>query len=109
MSSTEEQTQGVTAEIPEEVKASPGRSVARAGDDARRQHAEEQAQEFASRYRLPYVDLRTTPIDYALVERLPVDFLIRNQVIPLEGGSGLGQAFAVADPTNYELVDELEQ
>ncbi|HQR37018.1 MAG TPA: GspE/PulE family protein [Blastocatellia bacterium] len=70
--------------------------------------AEELAQSVAARYRLKYVDLREMSIDYALVERLPVDFLVRNQVIPLEG-SGELQPFAVADPTNYELIDELEQ
>src|SRR5207253_1276060 len=46
-------------------------------------------------------------IDYALIERLPVDFLIRNQFVPLERRDGR-QRIAVADPTNLELVDELE-
>jgi type IV pilus assembly protein PilB len=106
MSRTEEQTTGTTQPLPSETKAGGGRT--RAADDARRQHAEDQAAALAERYRLPYVDLRTAPIDYSLVERLPVDFLVRNQVIPLER-TGEAQPFAVADPTNYELVDELEQ
>jgi type II secretory ATPase GspE/PulE/Tfp pilus assembly ATPase PilB-like protein len=106
MSRTEEHTTGTTQQLPSETKAGGGRT--RAADDARRQHAEDQAAALAERYRLPYVDLRTAPIDYSLVERLPVDFLVRNQVIPL-ARTGEMQPFAVADPTNYELVDELEQ
>jgi type IV pilus assembly protein PilB len=87
-----------------------GRSGARAAEDARRQQSEEHARSVAERFRLRYVDLRdaSVKIDYALVERLPVDFLIRNQVVPLEPEDGL-QPFAVADPGNYELIDELEQ
>ncbi len=84
------------------------RSGAKAAEDARRQQAEDSATALAARYRLPYVDLRTANIDYALVEKLPVDFLVRNQVIPLERNGG-AQVFAVADPTNFELIDELEQ
>jgi len=84
------------------------RSGAKAAEDARRQQAEDSATAIAARYRLPYVDLRTATIDYGLVERLPVDFLVRNQVIPLERNGGT-QIFAVADPTNFELIDELEQ
>src|SRR5206468_99651 len=86
------------------------RSGARAADDARRLQSEEQAREIARRFRLKYVDLRdpNVKIDYALIEQLPVDFLVRNQVVPLEADGGL-QPFAVADPGNYELVDELEQ
>ena len=40
---------------------------------------EEQAQSVAARYRVRYVDLRQTDPDYSLVERLPVDFLVRNR------------------------------
>ncbi len=90
------------------TRTASARSGARAAEDARRQQAEESARELAARYRLPYVDLRTASIDYGLVERLPVDFLVRNQVIPLDRSGG-AQVFAVADPSNFELVDELEQ
>jgi type IV pilus assembly protein PilB len=85
------------------------RNAARnAAEEARRQQGEEQAQALAARFRVRYVDLRQSDPDYSLVERLPVDFLVRNQVIPLRSDGAL-QPFAVADPTNYELIDELEQ
>src|SRR5262245_59794446 len=87
-----------------------GRSGAQAAEEARRVQSEESARSLAARYRLDYVNLRDADvkIDYALIERLPVDFLVRNQVVPLEA-SGAIQPFAVADPGTYELVDELEQ
>ncbi len=104
MSSTEEQQEAAS------TARTAGRSGARAADDARRLQSEESARGVASRFRLPYVDLRSAEvkIDYGLIERLPVDFLVRNQLVPLEA-AGAAQPFAVADPGNYELVDELEQ
>jgi type IV pilus assembly protein PilB len=93
------------------ASAQPAKPAGRAVvDDARRQQSEEHARGVAARYRLTYVDLRDPKIkiDYALVERLPVDFLVRNQVVPLES-DGAVLPFAVADPSNYELLDELEQ
>jgi len=90
------------------TRQASARSGAKAAEDARRYQAEESAASLAARYRLPYVDLRTANIDYGLVERLPVDFLVRNQVIPLDRAGG-AQVFAVADPANFELIDELEQ
>src|SRR4051812_7763180 len=99
MSRTEEHD--ATSQQPT-VKPEPrpaARSGKAAADDARRQQSEEQARTLAERFRLKYVDLRdpSVKIDYALVERLPVDFLVRNQVVPLEPQDGL-QPFAVADP-----------
>jgi type IV pilus assembly protein PilB len=88
-------------------RAQAGRSGARAAEDAARLQAENSARALAARYRLSYVDLRSAPIDYALIERLPVDFLVRNQFVPLER-RGERQPIAVADPTNLELIDELE-
>ena len=109
MSTTDPQA---TTELPASsngsARPSTARSGAKAAEDARRQQAEDSACALAARYRLPYVDLRTANIDYGLVERLPVDFLVRNQVIPLDRTGG-AQVFAVADPGNFELIDELEQ
>jgi type IV pilus assembly protein PilB len=107
VSRVEEQTEPLPAEAPAAAEAKTGRSGGRAGEEARRQQAEDAARLLAASYRLEYVDLRTAAVDYALIERLPVDFLIRNQFLPLEG-SGERQAVAMVDPANYELIDELE-
>jgi type IV pilus assembly protein PilB len=112
MSQIEEQV-AVTAETtplepPEAApRAQGGRSGARAADEAMRLQAETSARALAARYRLEYIDLRSAPIDYSLIERLPVDFLVRNQFVPLEQ-RGSRQPIALADPTNFELIDELE-
>jgi type IV pilus assembly protein PilB len=83
------------------------RPAGKAAEEAKRLQAEVNARAVATRYRLEYVDLRSAEPDYALIERLPVEFLVRNQFVPLERNGGR-QRIAVADPTNFELVDELE-
>src|SRR4051812_40970038 len=83
------------------AKPQGGRSGARAAEEARRSHAEEHAREIAARFRLQYVNLdNNTAVDYGLVERLPVDFLVKNQFIPLER-RGERQPVAMADPANF--------
>ncbi len=68
------------------------------------------AQELARRYRLPYIDLLPlegdSPIDYALLSEIPVDLLLRYQVVPLRR-EGRRFHVAMADPSDLERLDEL--
>jgi type II secretory ATPase GspE/PulE/Tfp pilus assembly ATPase PilB-like protein len=69
-----------------------------------------EARALARRYRLPYVDLLPpegdSPIDYALLNELPVDLMVRNQFVPLRR-EGKRLHVAMADPTDLERLDEL--
>ncbi|HEX8922862.1 MAG TPA: GspE/PulE family protein [Pyrinomonadaceae bacterium] len=69
-----------------------------------------EARALARRYRLPYVDLLPpdgdSPIDYALLNELPVDLMVRNQFVPLRR-EGKRLHVAMADPTDLEKLDEL--
>ena len=70
-----------------------------------------QAKQLAKRYRLPYIDLLPqdgeSPIDYKELAKIPVDLMLRNHFIPLKRENGNLHA-AMADPTNLERLDELE-
>ena len=70
-----------------------------------------EAKQLAGRYRLRYVDLlppdQESPIDYEELAKIPVEMMLRNHFVPL-GRKG-GELFvAMADPTNLEMLDELE-
>jgi type IV pilus assembly protein PilB len=69
-----------------------------------------EARVLARRYRLPYVDLLPpegdSPIDYELLNELPVDLMVRNQFVPLRR-EGKRLHVAMADPTDLEKLDEL--
>jgi type IV pilus assembly protein PilB len=70
------------------------------------------AKQLAQRYRLPYVDLlppggKPSPIDPALLAEIPVDLMLKNQFVPLKK-VGKSLHVAMADPTNLERIDELE-
>ncbi|MDT4896259.1 MAG: type pilus assembly protein PilB [Acidobacteriota bacterium] len=69
-----------------------------------------EARSLARRYRLPYVDLLPpegdSPIDYELLNELPVDLMVRNQFVPLRR-EGKRLHVAMADPTDLEKLDEL--
>lgn len=69
------------------------------------------AKELASRYRLPYIDLlppdEESPIDYDELAGIPVDLMLKNQFVPLKR-KGRKLYAAMADPTNLERLDELE-
>ncbi len=69
------------------------------------------AKKIAKRYRLPYIDLlppdKESPIDYEELAAIPVDLMLRNQFVPLKR-EGRGLHAAMADPTNLERLDELE-
>lgn len=70
-----------------------------------------QAKQMAKRYRLPYIDLlppdKESPIDYEELAKIPVDLMLRNHFVPLKR-DGRNLHLAMADPTNLELLDELE-
>ncbi|HEY0658782.1 MAG TPA: GspE/PulE family protein [Pyrinomonadaceae bacterium] len=70
-----------------------------------------EARALASRYRLPYIDLlppdKESPIDYDELTRIPVDLMLRNHFVPLKR-EGRNLHAAMADPSNLEHLDELE-
>ena len=70
-----------------------------------------EAKQLAQRYRLPYIDLlphdQETPIDYEELAKIPIDLMLRNQFVPLRR-EGTSLHAAMADPTNLERLDELE-
>ncbi|MEP6903717.1 MAG: hypothetical protein ABJA66_18485, partial [Actinomycetota bacterium] len=70
-----------------------------------------EAKALARRYRLPYIDLlppdKESPIDYEELAKIPVDMMLKNHFVPLKReGSNLHAA--MADPSNLERLDELE-
>jgi type IV pilus assembly protein PilB len=70
-----------------------------------------EAKQTALRYRLPYIDLlppdKSSPIDYEELAGIPVELMLRNQFVPLRR-EGRNLHAAMADPTNLERLDELE-
>ena len=70
-----------------------------------------EAKKLARRYRLPYIDLlppdEESPIDYEELANIPVDLMLRNEFVPLKR-EGRNLHAAMADPTNLETLDELE-
>ena len=70
-----------------------------------------EAKALARRYRLPYIDLlppdQESPIDYEELAKIPVDLMLRNHFVPLKK-EGRNLHTAMADPTNLERLDELE-
>lgn len=70
-----------------------------------------EAKQLAGRYRLPYIDLLPpdgeSPIDYEELARIPVEMMVRNHFVPLRR-EGRNLHSAMADPTNLEVLDELE-
>src|SRR5581483_10045194 len=66
-----------------------------------------EAQKLARRYRLPFVALEEYPVDYSLVQSLPVDMMLRNKFVPLRRENG-HLVLAMADPADLLLLDELK-
>ncbi len=70
-----------------------------------------EAKQLARRYRLPFIDLlppeEASPVDHDELARIPVDLMLRNQFVPLRR-EGNNLHAAMADPTNLQLLDELE-
>jgi len=70
-----------------------------------------EAKQLARRYRLPYIDLLPSegesPIDYEELAKIPVEMMLRSHFVPLKR-EGRDLHTAMADPTNLERLDELE-
>ncbi len=70
-----------------------------------------EAKQLARRYRLPYIDLlpadQPSPIDYEELAKIPVDLMLKTHFVPLKR-EGRDLHAAMADPTNLERLDELE-
>src|SRR5437660_946156 len=70
-----------------------------------------EAKSLAKRYRLPFIDLLPpegeSPVDIQALSNIPVDLMLRNQFVPLRR-EGNNLHAAMADPTNLERLDELE-
>ena len=65
------------------------------------------AERIAQRYRLNFIQLENHPVDYALVQSLPVDLMLRNKFVPLRRENG-HMVIAMADPSDLMLLDELK-
>ena len=66
----------------------------------------EVAERLAQRYRLSFVNLENYPVDYSLVQSLPIDLMLRNRFVPLRRENG-HMVIAMADPSDLLLLDEL--
>ncbi|PYS87486.1 MAG: pilus assembly protein PilB [Acidobacteria bacterium] len=70
-----------------------------------------EAKALARRYRLPYIDLLPTegesPIDFEELAKIPVEMMLRSHFVPLRR-EGRDLHMAMADPTNLDTLDELE-
>lgn len=65
------------------------------------------AERLARRYRLDFVDLDEARIDYALIQSLPIDLMLRHKFVPMQREDD-GVVIAVADPSDLPLLDELK-
>jgi type IV pilus assembly protein PilB len=66
----------------------------------------ETAEKLARRYRRHFVNLEGYPVDYSLVQSLPIDLMLRNKFVPLRRDNG-HLVIAMADPSDLALLDEL--
>ncbi len=70
-----------------------------------------EAKALARRYRLQYIDLlppdKQSPIDYEELAKIPVDMMLKSHFVPLKR-EGRNLHLAMADPSNLERLDELE-
>ncbi len=70
-----------------------------------------EAKQLARRYRLPFIDLlppeEASPVDHEELAKIPIDLMLHNLFVPLRR-DGNNLHAAMADPTNLQLLDELE-
>ena len=102
MSETVEQE---TSETLSNAPAIPPKSAE--GVPSEKTEEEIAAREKARRYRLRFVDLKTEEPAYHLIHELPVEMMVRHSFVPL-GRDGDTLYVAMADPTNLEVIDEIE-
>jgi type IV pilus assembly protein PilB len=65
------------------------------------------ARDMARRYRLRFVDLKIEEPAYHLIHELPVEMMVRHSFVPLDR-DGDTLYVAMADPSNLEVIDEIE-
>jgi type IV pilus assembly protein PilB len=65
------------------------------------------ARALAEQFGYEYVDLSDVTLDTELLASLPGDLSVRNQLVPLERRDD-GLVVAIADPTNVQVLDQLE-
>lgn len=65
------------------------------------------AERLARRYRLDFVDLDEARIDYALIQSLPIDLMLRHKFVPMQREAD-AVVLALADPSDLPLLDELK-
>ena len=65
------------------------------------------AREKARRYRLRFIDLKVEEPAYDLIHELPVEMMVRHSFVPLSR-DGDTLYVAMADPSNLEVIDEIE-
>jgi type II secretory ATPase GspE/PulE/Tfp pilus assembly ATPase PilB-like protein len=66
----------------------------------------EQARALARRYRLEFIDLKTSQIDHELFRTVPVDLMFRFHFVPLHDANGTLE-IALSDPRQIVVTDEL--
>jgi type IV pilus assembly protein PilB len=66
-----------------------------------------EAKRLAARYRLNFVDLDEMAVDYALVQQLPVDLMLRHRFVPMRRENG-HTVIAMVDPSDLPLLDDLQ-
>ena len=77
-------------------------------DEIENIRAEEKAsKKLADRYHVPYIDLESYPLDRALIQSVPVDFLHRLNFVPLAEENDLVK-IAVSDPSDLAAIDAIE-
>jgi type II secretory ATPase GspE/PulE/Tfp pilus assembly ATPase PilB-like protein len=77
------------------------------GNGQNGQAERETAAALAERYRLKFIQLEDYPVDYSLVQALPVDLMLRNKFVPVRRENG-HMVIAMADPSDLMLLDELK-
>ncbi|HXU21257.1 MAG TPA: GspE/PulE family protein [Verrucomicrobiae bacterium] len=66
----------------------------------------ERARQLSARYRCPFLDLREQSIKADLVRSIPAELMFRYNFVPLELDDAT-LTIAIADPTHFQLIDEL--
>jgi type IV pilus assembly protein PilB len=65
------------------------------------------AREKARRYRLRFIDLKVEEPAYDLIHELPVELMVRHSFVPMKR-EGDTLYVAMADPGNFDVIDEIE-
>jgi type IV pilus assembly protein PilB len=61
----------------------------------------------AKQYKMPAVDLSRFEVDPKIIKLVPTDVAVKNLVLPLKR-EGRSLTVAMADPTNYAVIDDLK-